>query len=68
MMSDEAGYRSFLLRMWLIKTNGGRICRASLENPRTEQKENFSSLEELIEYLRDLSKVLESEAEGVESQ
>ncbi len=63
MITEEMGYRSFLLRLWCVKQNDHLACRISLENPRTGQKHIFSSLEALHEFLRNLGEVLESEME-----
>jgi hypothetical protein len=63
MITQEMGYRSFLLRLWCVKQNGELTWRVSLENPRTGQKHFFSSLEALHEFLRNLREVLESEME-----
>ena len=62
MDTEETGYRSFLLRLWRVKINGEYIWRASLENPRTAQKYNFSSLEALCGFLRKFETAAEGEA------
>jgi hypothetical protein len=67
MITEEMGYRSFLLRLWCVKQNGESGWRASLENPGNGQKHFFSSLEALYEFLRDLEQVLESEMEKKDS-
>ena len=63
MITEEMGYRSFLLRLWCVKQNGELTWRASLENPRTGQKHVFTSLEALHEFLSNLGEVLENEME-----
>jgi hypothetical protein len=63
MITEEMGYRSFLLRLWCVKQNGELTWRASLENPRNGQQHFFSSLEALHEFLCKLGQVLESEVE-----
>jgi hypothetical protein len=63
MITEEMGYRSFLLRVWYFKQNGELTWRASLENPRSGQKHVFTSLETLHEFLSNLGEVLESEME-----
>ncbi len=60
MISDKTGYRSFLLRLWLMKQNGVRIWRASLENPRTGEQQSFPSLEDLVDFLHDLCKDMDN--------
>jgi hypothetical protein len=67
MITEEMGYRSFLLRLWCAKQNSELTWRVSLENPRTGQKHVFISLETLHEFLKDLGKVLESEMEEKDS-
>lgn len=63
MKIDERGYRSFLLRLWFMKHDGGHIWRASLEHPRSGLQQSFSNLDDLIQFLRDLCVVLEGEVE-----
>ncbi len=62
MDTEEAGYRSFLLRLWRVKKDSEYTWRASLENPRTAQKYNFQSLEALCGYLLNFDTVTEDEA------
>jgi len=47
----QAGYYSFLLRLWQVKENGGQEWRASLENVESGEKRGFTSVEELLAYL-----------------
>jgi hypothetical protein len=63
MITEEMGYRSFLLRLWCVKQNGKLTWRASLENPRNRQQHFFSSLEALHEFLCNLREELENEME-----
>lgn len=58
---EQTGYRSFLLRLWLVKQNGEISWRAILENPHTGQQHFFSSPDALNEFLRQLRQDLESE-------
>lgn len=60
---EETGYRSYLLRLWLVKQNDELIWRAILENPHSGQQHLFSSPEALDEFLRTLSQELERELE-----
>jgi hypothetical protein len=62
-ITEEMGYRSFLLRLWCVKQNGELSWRVSLENPRTGQQYFFSTQEYLVEFLRKLWKEMESEME-----
>jgi len=68
MITEEIGYRSFLLRLWHMKHNGRRIWRASLENPRSGEQQTFSSLEELVLYLHNLEGIMEGEVVNTESE
>jgi len=61
MITEEMGYRSFLLRLWCVKQNGELAWRASLEDPNTGQQYFFSSSDALNEFLRQLRQDLESE-------
>jgi uroporphyrinogen-III synthase len=63
MIPDEAGYRSFLLRMWCVKQDHEIAWRASMENPRTGQQLFFTTREALDEFLRKLGEDLENELE-----
>lgn len=51
-MTKERGYVSYLLRMW--QTSDGEVCtwRASLEQPGTQERRGFATLEELFDFLR----------------
>lgn len=60
---EETGYRSFLLRLWLVKQNDEFTWRAILENPHTGQQHFFSSPEALDEFLCTLNQELERELE-----
>ena len=42
----QAGYYSFLLRLWQVKEDGGQEWRASLENVESGEKRGFTSVEE----------------------
>ena len=54
MMSDEThDYQAYLLRLWRTKTKGQWQWRASLESPHTSERQLFSSLEQLIAFLRE---------------
>ena len=49
----KENYHSFLLRLWRVIRNGKRIWLAGLENPNTGERKSFSSLEELLVYLKE---------------
>ncbi len=51
-MSDERdGYQAYLLRLWRVPYRGKWQWRASLENPRTGERQVFASLEQLFAFL-----------------
>jgi hypothetical protein len=52
-MMKQMGYLSYLLRMW--QTSDGEKCTwcASLEQPGTEERQGFASLDELFDFLRE---------------
>ena len=50
-MKKQAGYYSFLLRLWQVKENGGQEWRATLENVESGEKRGFTSVEGLLAYL-----------------
>ncbi len=47
----EMGYRSFLLRLWQVNTEGIRAWRFSLENSVTGERRGFANLGELLVFL-----------------
>ena len=49
----EMGYRSFLLRLWQVDTEGKRAWRFSLENSATGERRGFANLGELLVFLLD---------------
>ena len=46
-------YKSWLLRIWQARSAGHVEWRASLEDPRTNERIGFASLERLYAFLRD---------------
>ena len=50
-MKKQAGYFSFLLRLWQVKENGGQEWRATLENVESGEKRGFTNVEGLLAYL-----------------
>jgi hypothetical protein len=59
MTKQQAGYLSYLLRLWRVSDQQGpeasseRVAwRASLEDPRTGELHKFASLEEVFDFLR----------------
>jgi hypothetical protein len=51
-MEKQQRYLSYLLRMWQTSDGQQQIWRASLESPGTGQRHGFSSLEDLMIFLR----------------
>jgi hypothetical protein len=51
-MIKQMGYLSYLLRMW--QTSDGEECTwcASLQQPGTEKRQGFASLDDLFDFLR----------------
>jgi hypothetical protein len=49
---EEPEYRSYLLRLWCVEGDKGRVWRASLQSTQTRQQVGFADLETLFEYLR----------------
>jgi hypothetical protein len=45
-------YRSYLLRLWQVREKTGLAWRATLEDVKTGEQRGFTSLGELIAYLR----------------
>lgn len=48
-------YRSYILRLWEVGTNGQTVWRASLQDAHTGDRLGFSGLEQLNDYLRHLT-------------
>ncbi len=47
----EIEYMAYLLRLWLVNTDTGRVWRASLESPDTGEQLGFPCLEALFAFL-----------------
>ncbi len=54
-MNNKAGYISFLLPLWRVKENHRQIWRASLEDVESGEKCGFTSLEDILVYLRQIT-------------
>jgi hypothetical protein len=51
-MSEERdAYQAYLLRLWRVPCQGRWQWRASLESPRTAERQLFASLEQLFAFL-----------------
>ncbi len=52
MASEPRRYRAYLLRLWQVVNDEGRLhWRASLEDPHTGERRGFGSLEALVAFL-----------------
>lgn len=57
-MKEERGtYMSYLLRLWRIEDRRGETWRASLERPGTREREGFSDLDSLFDFIRAQTRV-----------
>jgi hypothetical protein len=59
MTERRPDYFSYLLRLWRVGSRGssqageeGMVWRASLQDPLTDERVNFASLEDLVAFLR----------------
>jgi hypothetical protein len=52
---SQPSYRSYLLRLWEIDSDGQRFWRVSLQDAHTGDRLGFSGLEQLCDYLRHLT-------------
>lgn len=63
-VKQQPGYVSYLLRLWRESAGEQRdIWRASLESTRTGELRGFASLDELFDYLRELTGMAQGHAE-----
>ena len=62
-MSAATHYIAYLLRLWLAGDGNQPEWRASLEDPRNGQVKGFSTLEEMLEFLREVEKGNQAEWE-----
>ncbi len=54
-MSDELdAYQTYLLHLWRARCKGEWQWRASLESPRTGERQSFAGLEQLFVFVGDL--------------
>ncbi len=51
------GYVAYMLRLWQVAGGESPVWRASLEEPRTGELRAFASLEALVAFLGDLTRV-----------
>ncbi len=62
-MSEGGGYFSYLLRMWQVPSNKVHTWRILLENIQTGEKHGFTSLEELLSYLSQVTSMLSGKSD-----
>lgn len=66
-LKRKSDYYSFLLRLWRVNGNREHKKRATIENVESGEKHGFTSLEELLAYLTELTAIWdESSGEGNE--
>ena len=53
MLSEQPGYRSYLLRLWRVGSADAPSWRASLEDVRTHERRSFTSLADLFAFLKE---------------
>ena len=53
MARERPDYFSYLLRLWRARERGASAWRASLQDPHTGERMGFSSLGELLAFLRE---------------
>jgi hypothetical protein len=53
MMDAKPHYFSYLLRLWLVGEGSQAAWRASLDDPRTDERLGFPSLEALFDFLKE---------------
>jgi hypothetical protein len=51
-LDEEPDYRSYLIRLWRVRSGGRSTWRASLECALSGQTYNFASLDDLWRFLR----------------
>ncbi len=64
-MSEERdAYQAYLLRLWRVPCQGRWQWRASLENPRSAERQLFAGLEQLFAFLDERCDGQEMETRG----
>jgi hypothetical protein len=51
MIEQGEPYLSYLLRMWVVKNQEGKLWRCSVEDVHTGERKGFDSLESLCDFL-----------------
>ena len=52
MVGERAGYRAYMLRLWLAGGNGELVWHASLESAHTGERLAFADLQALFAFLK----------------
>jgi hypothetical protein len=60
MDKEKSDYLSYLLRLWRVENHEApsadkAVWRASLESARTGERKTFASLDDLVDFLRELT-------------
>jgi hypothetical protein len=53
MTGEQPSHLVYLLRLWRVVSGGTPTWRASLENPRTAERQGFADLNVLLAFLED---------------
>jgi len=56
-MTNQPPYLAYMLRLWQVKPGGQSVWRASLESPHTGERHNFATIEQLLAFLRDKTRI-----------
>lgn len=51
-MNDEQRYLAYMVRLWTVQRNGGRLWRASVEDVRTGERQAFADVAGLEAFLQ----------------
>ena len=51
-MNDEQRYLAYMVRLWTVRRNGGRLWRASVEDVRTGERQAFADVAGLVTFLQ----------------
>ncbi len=51
-MNEEQRYLAYMVRLWTVRRNGGRLWRASVEDVRTGERQAFADVSGLVAFLQ----------------
>lgn len=51
-MNEEQRYLAYMVRLWTVRRNGGRLWRASVEDVRTGERQAFADVAGLVAFLQ----------------